>query len=146
MFRPGIALLGLLMALTVAAAAEDPSIAPGQWKVTSNTVINGAATPPAVKTRCLTPEQAGDVMKTFGPSAGTVNSTCAPTVFETTERRLKWHMQCKGQLDLDIAGDFNFDSPTHYTAIVSSKGRMAGSLISDVKTELTGEHIGDCQP
>jgi hypothetical protein len=54
-------------------------------------------------------------------------------------------LQCKGQLDLDVLGDFTFDSADHYTATVISKGVMAGKLISDVKTELTCERVGECQ-
>jgi hypothetical protein len=145
--RLGMMLLCALPVLAVSAkAADDPTIEPGQWKTTSNTVINGAAGAPAVKARCFTPEQAGDVTKTFGPVSGTINSTCAPTVFETTAKTMKWHLQCKGQLDLDIQGNFNFDSPSHYTATISSKGWMAGALMSDVKTEVEGERVGECQP
>jgi hypothetical protein len=48
-------------------------------------------------------------------------------------------------LDLDVLGSFNFDSPTHYTATVISKAWMAGSLMSDVKTGLEGERIGECE-
>jgi hypothetical protein len=62
------------------------------------------------------------------------------------DERLKWRLQCKGQLDMDVSGDFNFDSPVHYTATISTKGWMAGSLMSDVKTELTGERISECEP
>jgi hypothetical protein len=102
--------------------------------------------PPQTKLRCLTPEQAGDVAKTFGPVSGTVNSTCEPAEPETAGRNLKWHLQCKGQLDLDVLGDFNFDSADHYTATVTSKGVIGGKLISDVNTELVGERIGDCPP
>jgi hypothetical protein len=47
---------------------------------------------------------------------------------------------------MDVSGDFNFDSPVHYTATISTKGWMAGSLMSDVKTELTGERVSECQP
>jgi hypothetical protein len=145
MIRFGMTVLCSLPLLMVSAGADDLTIEPGQWKVTSNTAVNGAASPPAVKARCLTPEQAGDVAKTFGPVSATVNSTCAPAEYETTERKLKWRLQCRGQLDLDISGNFNFDSPSHYTATVSSKGWMAGVLISDVKTELEGERVGECQ-
>jgi hypothetical protein len=47
----------------------------------------------------------------------------------------------QGQLDVDVAGQFNFDTPLHYTATITSKGRMASALISDVKTELEGERM-----
>jgi hypothetical protein len=47
-----------LVALSASAAAET-SIEPGQWKVTTNTTVNGGVMPPQVKARCLSPEQAG---------------------------------------------------------------------------------------
>ena len=144
MIRFGMILLCSLPGLPTSAAAEN-LIEPGQWKVTSNTVMNGAAAPPQVKARCITSEQAGDVATTFGPVSGTINSTCERTEFEPTGRMLKWRLQCRGQLDMDVAGSFNFDSSLHYTATITSKGRMAGSLISDVKTELEGERVSDCQ-
>ena len=139
--------ISLFCALAVPAvpAAAENSIEPGQWKVTTNTLMNGGAMPPHVKTRCLTPEQAGDIGKTFGPVMTTVNSTCERTEYEASERRLKWRLQCKGQLDMDVSGDFNFDRPTHYTARITTKGWMAGALMSDVKTDLEGERVSECE-
>jgi hypothetical protein len=145
MNRLAAALLCTLPCLAAPAAADDLAIEPGQWKVTSRTILNGAPTPPSVKARCLTPEQTRDVKTTFGPAMGTVNSTCKPAEFETAGRKLKWRLECRGQLDIAVAGEFDFDSPTHYTATVSSKGWMAGSLVSDVKTELEGERTGACE-
>jgi hypothetical protein len=139
-----MALLCALAVLTVAAAAEN-LIEPGQWKITTNTLMNGAPMPPQVKARCLTPEQAGDVGKTFGAAIDTVNSSCERTEYQASGRTLKWRLQCKGQIDMDVSGDFNFDSPVHYTATILTKGWMAGSLMSDVKTELTGERVSECQ-
>jgi hypothetical protein len=145
MARFGMTLLCALPVLIVSAAAADLTIEPGQWKVTSTTLMNGAVTPSGVKARCISPEQAADVARTFGPVSGTVNSTCEPAESETAGRTLKWHLQCRGQLDLDVLGSFNFDSPSHYTATISSKGRMAGQLISDVKMEIEGERVGECR-
>ncbi len=51
----------------------------------------------------------------------------------------------QGQLDADVAGHFEFDSPQRYSATVISQGRMAGQLISDVKTGIEGERMGDCR-
>jgi hypothetical protein len=144
MNRFGIILFCSLPVLAVSAAAEN-LVEPGQWTVTSNTQMNGATMPPAVKSRCLTPEQTADVHQTFGPAGATVNSTCERTEFETNGRKLKWQLKCRGQLDTDVSGEFNFDSPFHYTATITAKGWMAGSLISDVKTELEGKHVGECQ-
>jgi hypothetical protein len=143
MNRFGLTMICLVSLLSAAAAAEN-MLEPGQWKTTSRTLMNGAATPPQMKARCLTPEQTADVAKTFGPVMGTVNSNCEPTEYVTGERTLKWRLQCKGQLDMEVSGNFNFDTPLHYTAIVASKGWMAGALMSDVKTEIEGERVGEC--
>jgi hypothetical protein len=140
----GLALCCVLAALAVAAAADN-LIEPGQWKVTTNTRMNGSAMPLQVKARCLTPEQAGDVGTTFGPAMTTVNSDCSRTEYEVTGRKLKWRLQCKGQIDMDVAGEFNFDSSSHYTAVIATKGWMAGALMTDVRTELEGEHVGECR-
>jgi hypothetical protein len=98
-----------------------------------------------VKTRCLSAEQTADLGKTFGPVMNTVNSTCDRTEYDLSGPKLHWRMQCKGQIDIDVAGDFTFDTRSHYTATVTSKGWMAGALMSDVKTELEGERVGVCQ-
>jgi hypothetical protein len=138
-------LAAALAATFVPVAAEAPSIQPGEWMVTSKTVLNGAVAQPTARPRCLTPEQAGDIVKTFGPQMGTVNSTCAPPVLETTGRTLTWRLECRGQMDMNVHGHFDFDSPSHYTATISSKAWIAGALVSDVKTEVEGERIGECR-
>ena len=141
----GLAMLSVCAAVLLASAAKaEGLIEPGQWKVTTTTTMNGAASPPQDKMRCITPDQAADVAKTFGPVAGTVNSTCDTPKSELNGRLLKWRLQCRGTLDLDVDGDFNFDAPRHYSATVISKGKMAGQLISDVKSELQGERVGEC--
>jgi len=129
----------------VASAAAERLIEPGQWKVTQGGVMNGAVMPPQTKMRCISPEQADDVAGTFGPVSGTINSTCEAPVVETSPRALNWRLQCRGQLDVDVAAQFNFDSPTHYKATIISRGRMGGVPISDVTTDVVGERIGDCQ-
>ena len=132
-----------LVLLTAEARAED-LIEPGEWKVTTNTTMNGAMMPPQVKSRCLTADQTADVGRTFGPVFGTVNSSCQNPEQETGGRRLKWRLQCKGQIDMDISGDFIFDSSAHYSGTIVTKAWMAGALTSDVKSELQGERVGAC--
>ena len=137
----------LLCALQVAAtsALADNLIEPGQWKVTATTVMNGAATPPQAKARCLTPEQTGDVAKTFGPVSGTVNSTCEMVEHELTPQRLKWHLQCTGQLDMDLEGEFLFDAPEHYSATVTTASSMLGRQLQAGRMTIEGQRVGECQ-
>ena len=142
MTRLAIALFGLLA--TGAAARAESLIEAGEWRVTSTAVINGATQPVQSKSRCVTPAQAENVAATFGPVSGTVNSDCETPAVETSGKMLKWRLQCRGQLDIDATGEFTFDSLRHYTAIITSKGKMAGALISDVKTDIEAERVGDC--
>lgn len=133
------------VALVTTPAMAERLMEPGQWQVTQVGVMNGAAMPRQVKTRCITPEQADDVAGTFGPVSGTINSTCDAPSIETGARSLNWRLQCRGQLDIDVTGNFKFDGVNRYTATITSQGRMGGALISDVKTDVVGERIGDCQ-
>src|SRR5262249_2874609 len=139
------AMLSVCAVVLMANAAEaEDLIEAGQWKVTTAMTVNGVVQPAQAKMRCITPEQAADVAKTFGPVAGTVNSTCDTPKSDLSGRVLKWSLQCRGSLDMDVDGQFNFDATRHYSATVISKGKMAGQLISDVKSELQGERVGEC--
>jgi hypothetical protein len=144
--RAAAAALCSLPLIACAARADDAKIEPGQWQVTSKNVINGAADQPTVRPRCITPEQASDLTRTFGPSVSTVNSTCKPPEFDRAGRKLRWKLECRGQMDMAVVGEFDFDSPTHYTATIASKAWMAGSLMSDVTTDVEATRIGECQP
>ena len=60
MTRFGMILLCVFALMATAAEAED-LIEPGQWKVTTNTTMNGAVSPPQAKMRCVTVDQAADI-------------------------------------------------------------------------------------
>jgi hypothetical protein len=134
----------LAIGLSAVPAAAEDALRPGLWRITTTTVTNGAATPPQISTRCLTPEQTADLATTFSPQFGSVNSACERTEFTADAGRMHWRLECKGQLDMDVAGDFTFDTPLHYTATISSKGAMAGRQILSSSAGLEGEHIGAC--
>jgi hypothetical protein len=129
------------MSLPVAA----DGIAPGEWKLTETIVMNGNTTPAQTRTRCLSPEQAGDTAATFSPEYRTVNSGCARVEFNSSATALRWRMRCTGQLDMDVAGDFTFDTPKHYSATIVSKGAMAGREVVNTTVSIEGEHIGECR-
>ena len=125
-------------------AAAD-GIAPGEWKLTETIVMNGNKTPVQTRTRCLSPEQASDTATTFSPEYRTVNSGCERVEFSSSARALRWRMRCTGQLDMDVAGDFTFDTPRHYSATIVSKGAMAGREIVKTTVSIEGEHVGECR-
>src|SRR5262249_57202763 len=101
--RAGVLVLAIVVATAHAAAADG--LRAGQWITVHATEIDGVAVPMQQGTRCLTPEAVADLAKTFSPISRTTNSTCERVEHELTPQRLKWRLQCSGQIDLDVAGE-----------------------------------------
>jgi hypothetical protein len=139
-FRIGFCLATVLVAVT---AAHADGLQPGQWKVTSTPTVNGALAPPQEKVRCLTAEDTADLDKTFSPEARTINSSCERTEHEVTPNSLKWRLQCTGQMMMDVAGAFSFETPQRYVAEVRTKMSMPGQSVQSGVT-IVGERVGDC--
>jgi hypothetical protein len=92
----------------------------------------------------LTAEAVADLDKTFSPVSRTTNSTCEQVEHEVSPQRLKWRLQCRGQIDMDVAGEFTFDSPEHYSATIVARSSMQGRLMQEVRTSIQGERVGEC--
>ncbi len=138
-------LAGAALLCAGATGVMADGIAPGEWQLTETIIMNGSKTPPQVRSRCLSVEQASDTAKTFSPEYRTVNSDCERAEFSSTATSLRWRMLCKGQMDMDVSGDFTFDTPKHYTATIVSKGAMAGREFVNTSVSIEGEHIGECR-
>src|SRR5262245_12067411 len=126
-------LLGAAVLAMVSAFAGPPARADGLqaglWRVLNKPGINGVVGPEQQKMRCLTPEAVADLDKTFSPVARNANASCELVEHEMTPQRLKWHLQCTGQLNTDVTGEFVFDAPEHYSATVSTSASMAGQQV-----------------
>src|SRR5262245_47155125 len=133
---------GLLVLVSGGAAADG--IKPGLWRVINKPVINGTAGQIQQNMRCLSAADVADLDKTFSPVSRTVNSECERVEHEFTPQRLKWRLQCKGQVDMEVAGDFIFDAADHYTGVVTARSSMGGRPMQDVLTEIEGKRVGPC--
>jgi len=133
---------GLLLA-TLASPAGAEGLQAGYWKVTSSPEINGRPAPANERMRCLTPAEVADPGKTFSPEANTVNATCERVEHEVTATSLKWRLACTGQVAMDIAGAFAFDTPQHYSAEVRTQMTMAGQTMAS-RVKIEGERVGEC--
>ena len=136
-----------LVALVLLSApfARADGLQPGLWRVLSRPVINGVAGREQQSTRCLTPADVADLERTFSPVGGTVNSTCEMIEHELTPQRLKWHLQCTGQLDMDLTGEFLFDAPEHYSATITTASSMLGRQLQAGRMTVEGQRMGECQ-
>ena len=141
--KPILALMAAVALLASPAAADG--IQPGLWKITTVVVNNGVRAPPQTSARCLTAEQANDLAATFSPRFGGVNTQCQRTQYEKTEQKLKWRLECRGQINMDSAGEFTFFSSLRYTATIATKGWIGDQQIADTQVALEGEFAGPCQ-
>lgn len=139
------------LALRVAILACASSIAfaagiePGLWKITHRTETGGVMGPPMESSKCVTPEQVRDLASTFSPIPQTVNSTCAPMERNFDGQKLTWHLVCKGQIDMELTGEFTFDNPRHYSGTVHSKAAMIGQPMLDSKEIIDGQWVSECK-
>lgn len=136
-------LLTLGWVLAFAGPAGADGLQPGLWKVTSTPEVRGMPAPPQVKTRCVTPQEAADVDKMFSPEHRTQNAACERIEHEMTGTKLKWRLQCTGQMSMDVTGTFDFDTPQHYSAVVTTKASIGGQTM-DSKVTIEGERVGEC--
>jgi hypothetical protein len=120
-------------------------IEPGLWRITSQVESNGVLAPPQVSAKCLTPEHTRDLATTFSPIPRTINSECAPIERSLVGPRLSWKLVCKGQLDMELTGDFVFDNPRHYSAKVRTKSSMGGVSMVDMQHTLDAERVSECE-
>ena len=141
-----VAVLALAVFVPVLAApsASAQGLEAGRWRVLTTT-LSGSLAPPQVATRCLTPEDVADPGKTFAPQVVTENSECTRTEFKLEPTGLIWRLQCKGQLNMDVAGQFIFDSPTRYSAMVTTKASMLDQIVQQSIVSISAERIGECR-
>jgi len=139
------ATLGLACACALmSSAALGDGIEPGLWQVISRTQTGGVIGPPHKSSKCFTTQEVGDLAVTFSPVSRTINSTCAPIERSFSGSRLTWRLSCKGQLDMELTGEFNFDTPRHYTATVQSKAAMAGMPMVDSQEIIEARWLSAC--
>lgn len=117
--------LAAVAGLAVSVAFAE-GIAPGLWRIVSRTQTGGVIGPPHESSRCLTTGEAQDVAATFAPPAGAENSSCTPIEHSLNGQKLTWRVTCRGQLAMEETGEFNLDSPRHYTATMRPGRRFPG--------------------
>jgi len=139
--HPALYLFSVLCPLSSVYAA-DP-LEPGSWKVVTRVEMNGMQAPAETKTRCLKPEDARDLERTFAPEYRVQGSTCERMDVAWSGQKLSWRIQCTGPLSMEVAGTYEFDTPRHYTGVVTTLAAMAGREMR-TRTMLEAERVGEC--
>ena len=139
-----VALTAAAVVLAGSAACAE-GIAPGLWRIISRTETGGVIGPPHESSRCLTADQARDLATTFAPSPSADNASCTPIERSVSGQKLTWHVTCRGQLDMEQAGEFTFDSPHHYTATTRTRATVSGKTMIDSQDTLEGQWVSECR-
>ena len=134
----------LAVATTAAMAAKADGINSGLWKVITRTETGGVIGPPHESSKCLTADQTRDLATTFTPVPTTVNSVCTPVEHNLAGEKLSWRLTCKGQLDMELTGEFTFDSPHHYSGTIRTKAQMGGMTMVNSQNTLEGQWVSEC--
>jgi Protein of unknown function (DUF3617) len=138
-------LTAVLAAATATLHAHAEGLQAGLWRSVQTPALNGIAGPPRETMRCLRDAEVADLERTFSPVYGTTNSACEQVEREFTPQRLKWRLQCRGQLDMDVAGEFVFERPDRYTATIVASSSMLGKLMQETHTRIEAERVGECK-
>ena len=144
-YRDALGAVVLVVAATAAMTAMADGIDPGLWKVITRTETGGVIGPPHESSKCLTAQDTGDLSTTFSPVSRTENSVCAPIERSFTDGKLTWQLTCKGQLDMELTGDFTFDAPHHYSGTVRTKAQMGGVQMVDSQQTIEGQWVSECK-
>jgi hypothetical protein len=142
-FRVALIATAAAVAASVAVAAEG--VAPGLWRIISRTETGGVIGPPHETSRCLTADQARDLATTFAPAPDVEDSNCTPVEHSLNGQKLTWRIACKGQLDMEQTGEFNFDGPRHYTATLRTRAAVSGTTMIDSQDILEGQWVSECR-
>jgi len=141
--RSSLVVTAAVLTVVIPALAAEP-LEPGLWKVTTRVEMNGTQAPPEAKMRCLKPDDARDLERTFAPEYRVQGSTCEQMKVEWAGQKLSWSVHCTGPLSMDVAGSYDFDTPRHYTGVVTMLGAMAGREMR-TRSTLAGERVGECE-
>lgn len=136
--------LGAVGLVLIISGARAQELKAGLWKVVTTPEINGVTGSDQETMRCLTPDDVNNIEATFSPNSRTINSMCETTEHELRSGHLKWHLQCKGQIDMDVAAEFDFAAPEHYTATITTQAAMLGKQIQHSRAAIEAQRVGVC--
>lgn len=125
--------------------ARAEGLEAGLWRTVQTPEIDGTQGPPREAMRCLTAAEVSDLDRLFSPVSRTTNSPCEMVEHEFTPQRLKWRLQCKGQADQEVAGEFVFERRDRYTATIDARFSMLGKQMHRIRTTIAAEWVGECR-
>lgn len=130
--------------LLLAASAEAAEPRPGLWKIVAVSERNGMTVGERRADTCLTAEQAKSLTEIQLDPAFDPKQDCKTVDTQRLGNSLTWRIQCSGSIPIETAALYVFDSPEHYSAVITTTLMIVRRpLTSTLRIE--GQRVGECQ-
>ena len=129
-------LIGLLLLAGVAHA----SVEPGNWEFSLESPLQGNASGPVVKRRCLTPEEASDPAKVLAEVRG--SEQCQLSNVRDSGTEYKFDLQCTGRTPVRGAGTVRY-TPTTLDGEIDLVAETQGLRLK-TRSFVSGRRLGPC--
>ncbi|MCG5514530.1 MULTISPECIES: DUF3617 family protein [unclassified Ectothiorhodospira] len=140
--RPLMLTTAMVLLVPLAAQADELDLQPGQWEFTNVTGVEGDTPFPEqthTSTECITAE---DVAR--GPDFLQVEDNCEVTNMDMTSTTMTYDMVCTEEgMEVDMRAELQFMGDRLEGQMTANLESPMGPLV--MRTEITGERIGDCE-
>ena len=131
--------IALLFGVLIASAAQA-GVEPGNWEFSLESPLRGNANGPAVKQRCLTPEEANDPAKVLAEARG--SDKCQLSNVRDSGADYKFDIACTGRVPIHGSGTVRY-TPTTLDGEVDLIGETQGLRLK-TRSFVSGRRLGPC--
>ena len=131
--------IALLFGVLIASAAQA-GVEPGNWEVSLESPLRGNANGPAVKQRCLTPEEANDPAKVLAEAHG--SQQCQFSNLRDSGTEYKFDLECSGRIPVRGSGSVRY-TPRTLDGEIDLVGETQGLRLK-TRSFVGGRLLGPC--
>jgi hypothetical protein len=132
--------IALLFGLLIAAGAAQARVEPGNWEFSLESPLQGNASGPVVKQRCLTPEEASDPAKVLSEARG--GSQCQLSNLRDSGSDYKFDLECAARIPFRGSGTVRY-TPRTLDGEIDLVGEKQGLRLK-TRSFVSGRLLGPC--
>ena len=130
----------IALALLLISGAAQAAIDPGNWEFSVESPLVGNGSAPAVKQRCLTPEEAADPQKVLAEARG--SDKCRLSNVRDSGSDYKFDVACVGRVPIHGSGTVQYTATT-LDGTIDLVGETQGPRLK-TRSFVSGKRLGPC--
>ena len=130
----------IAFALILVSGAAQAAIEPGNWEFSVESPLVGNGSAPAVKQRCLTPEEAKDPQKVLAEARG--SDKCQLSNVRDSGSDYKFDVACVGRVPIHGSGTVQYTATT-LDGTIDLVGETQGLRLK-TRSFVSGKRLGPC--